>query len=51
MNFKQPLINIKKVFADSGYTGSLIDKVKKETGCKLEIIKRTLLSDKNLQAA
>ena len=33
--------NIKKVFADSGYTGSLIDKVKKETGCKLEIIKRT----------
>ena len=32
---------IEKIFADGGYTGALIDKVKQKLDCKLEIIKRT----------
>ena len=30
-----------KVFADGGYTGQLIEQVKQDLGCKLEIVKRT----------
>ena len=38
---KEKYKTIEKIFADGGYTGSLIEKVKQELNCKLEIVKRT----------
>ncbi len=38
---KHPNKSIVKVFADGGYKGQLIEQVKQDLSCKLEIVKRT----------